>query len=304
LTWIKIVRPEKEILIVTATKGEAMMDYKTIVVHLDRDTRRAERLELAFSLAEEFGAHLIGLFALSAEHIPSAAMAEARAKIIEVQKRSRAEAAREAETAFRSAIPRHVGSRAEWRMSEADALGAMCTSARYADLLVAGQRDRHANSDTGIRPGFLDELVLSTGRPVLLVPYAGHFPSVGKNVLVAWNAKPEATRAVTDALPLLARADSVQVMAFEPEGSRSGHGEDPGADIALYLARHGVKATTSRQHCGGDEVGVQILSRAADLDADLIVMGAYGHSRVRELVLGGVTRTILDSMTVPVLMSH
>jgi nucleotide-binding universal stress UspA family protein len=280
------------------------MNYKTIVVHLDRDARRTERLELALSLAGEFDAHLIGLFALSSEHIPSAVMAEGGAKIIEVQKRSRAEAAREAEAAFGSAIARHVGARAEWRMSETDALAAVRTSARYADLVVVGQRERHADSDTGTEPGFLDELVLSTGRPVLLVPYAGHFPRVGKNVLVAWNAKPEATRAVTDALPLLARADSVQVMAFEPEGRRSGHGENPGADIALYLARHGVKATASRQHCGRDEVGIQILSRAADIGADLIVMGAYGHSRVRELVLGGVTRTILDSMTVPVLMSH
>jgi nucleotide-binding universal stress UspA family protein len=280
------------------------MNYKTIVVHLDRDARRTERLELALSLAGEFDAHLIGLFALSSEHIPSAVMAEGGARIIEVQKRSRAEAAREAEAAFRSAIARHVGVKAEWRMSEADALGAVRTSARYADLLVAGQRDRHANSNTGTAPGLLDELVLSAGRPVLLVPYVGHFPRVGKNVLVAWNAKPEAMRAVTDALPLLARADSVQVMAFDPEGGRSGHGENPGADIALYLARHGVKASASRQYCGSDQVGVQILSRAADIDADLIVMGAYGHSRVRELVLGGVTRTILDSMTVPVLMSH
>jgi len=286
------------------TKDEAMINYKTIVVHLDRDARRTERLELACSLVGELDAHLIGLFALSEEHIPSAAMAEAGVQIIEAQKRSRAEAAREAETAFRSAVARHVGVRAEWRMSEADALVAMHTSARYADLLVAGQRDRHANSDTGIAPGFLDELVLSTGRPLLIVPYVGHFPRVGKKVLIAWNARSQATRAVTDALPLLTRADSVQVMVFEPKGSRSGHGENPGADIALYLARHGVKASASRQFCGSDEVGVQILSRAADIDADLIVMGAYGHSRVRELVLGGVTRTILDSMTVPVLMSH
>lgn len=280
------------------------MNYKTIVVHLDRDARRTERLDLALSLVGEFDAHLIGLFALSAEHIPSAAMAEAGARIIEVQKQSRAEAAREAEAAFRSAVARRVGVRAEWRMSEADALVAMHTSARYADLLVVGQRDRHANSDAGTERGFLDELVLSTGRPLLIVPYAGHFPRVGKKVLVAWNARSQATRAVTDALPLLARADSVQVMVFEPEGSRSSHGENPGADIALYLARHGVKASASRQFCSSDEVGVQILSRAADLDADLIVMGAYGHSRVRELVLGGVTRTLLDSMTVPVLMSH
>jgi len=108
---------------------------------------------------------------------------------------------------------------------------------------------------------------------------------------------------VTDALPLLERSSLVEVVAFDP-GRGGEHGELPGADIGLYLARHGVKVTAARQLGTGLDVGSQILSRAADMDADLIVMGAYGHSRTRELVLGGATRTLLESMTVPVLMSH
>jgi len=123
-------------------------------------------------------------------------------------------------------------------------------------------------------------------------------------VLIAWDAGVEAARAVRDALPLLRRADTVEVAVFDPERGRREHGEQPGADVALYLARHGVKVSVARQSGADFEVGAQILSRAADTGADLIVMGAYGHSRVRELVLGGVTRTILESMTVPVLMSH
>jgi len=281
-----------------------MTGYKTIVVHLGRDKRRAERLELAFSLAVRFDAHLVGQFALSAVYIPGFALAEAGDRIREAQERSRSEAERGATEAFRAAAAKHPGVKTEWRSSAEEALDALRVSARYADLVIVGQRDRDSEGDTGIAPGFVDELVLSAGRPVLIVPYAGRFPSVGKHVLVAWNASSEAARAVADALPLLAGAESVHVMAFNPEASRAEHGESPGADIALFLARHGVKATASRQSHVGNGVGEQILSRAADLNVDLIVMGAYGHSRLRELVMGGVTRTILDSMTVPVLMSR
>jgi nucleotide-binding universal stress UspA family protein len=122
-------------------------------------------------------------------------------------------------------------------------------------------------------------------------------------VLVAWNASPEASRAVSDALPLLARAERVNVVVFAA-GPAGDHGEEPGADAALYLARHGVKAAVSRYGSPGLDIGSQILSRAADMTVDLIVMGAYGHSRIRELVLGGATRTMLESMTAPVLMSR
>ena len=121
-------------------------------------------------------------------------------------------------------------------------------------------------------------------------------------MLVAWNASREATRALTDSIPLLREAETVHVIAFDPAAAP--HGEVPGADIGLYLARHGIKVTVSQQTAPDVDVGNQLLSRAADLNADLIVMGAWGHSRLHELVMGGVTQTILRSMTVPVLMSH
>jgi len=122
--------------------------------------------------------------------------------------------------------------------------------------------------------------------------------------MVAWDGGREAARAVSDALPFLRRAQSVEVAVFDPERAAQRHGEQPGADIGLALARHGVKVQVARQSGAGFDVGAQILSRAADTSADLIVMGGYGHARVRELVLGGVTRTLLEAMTVPVLMSH
>jgi nucleotide-binding universal stress UspA family protein len=279
------------------------MDYKTILVHLDAGARRTERLELALALADRYDAHLVGLFALGAMSIPSYVRPDASQLLVAEQARQRADAASRAEAEFRAAAARHGNVKAEWRVSHEDALEAMRVNARYSDLVVIGQLERDTERKTGITPGFVDELVLSCPRPVLVVPYAGRFPGAGKTALVAWNASSEASRAVDGALPLLASADRVHVIVFRA-GSPGDHGEEPGADAALYLARHGVKASVSTYGSPGIDIGSQILTRAADMSVDLIVMGAYGHSRLRELVLGGATRTLLESMTVPVLMSH
>jgi len=137
---------------------------------------------------------------------------------------------------------------------------------------------------------------------VLVMPYAGTFDVVGKRALLAWNASREATRATTDALPFLRAADKVVVAPVKPD--RAAHGEAPGTDIGLYLSRHGVRVEVAAIEGTELDAGSALLSRAADLSIDLIVMGAYGHSRMSELILGGVTRTMMESMTVPVLMSH
>ena len=122
-------------------------------------------------------------------------------------------------------------------------------------------------------------------------------------MLVCWNASREATRAITDALPILKRADHVTVLAVNPDDG-AGHGAVPGADISHYLARHGVRAEANRTYAEDIDIADAILSRASDLGCDLIVMGAYGHSRVREWIFGGVTRSIMRTMTRPVLISH
>lgn len=280
------------------------MSYKNILVHLDRGARCGERLEIALNISQSLNAHCVGLFALSAARIPSYAKVEAGSIVAEAEARFRGEAAAAAEAVFRGALARTGYALAEWRATNRDALGAVLLSARYSDLVVVGQRDAEADDETGVTPEFVDELVLAAGRPVLAIPYAGRFPTIGKNVLIAWNAGREAARAVSDALPLLQKASSVQVVAFDPGKGGADHGDVPGADIGLFLARHGVKVQVAQQNGAGLDIGAQILSRAADVGADLIVMGAYGHSRMRELVLGGATRTLLESMTVPVLMSH
>jgi nucleotide-binding universal stress UspA family protein len=277
------------------------MTYKTILVHLDPRARGTEHLGLAFKLAGKFGAHLVGLYAPGPARIPSYALAEAGPALRQAVEQHRAEALRQAEKQFRDMAAKNGDARTEWRAAEGDTASVLRLNARYADLVISPQAEPTDEPETRLLP---HEIVLAAGRPVLFVPYAGRFPDAGRRVLVAWDGGREAARAVSDALPFLARAETVEVSVFDPERSPRTHGEQPGADIALFLSRHGVKVTVHRQSGAGYDVGAQILSRAADAAADLIVMGGYGHARVRELVLGGVTRTILESMTVPVLMSH
>jgi nucleotide-binding universal stress UspA family protein len=169
---------------------------------------------------------------------------------------------------------------------------------------VIGQNDPN-ESLPGVRADFPEYVVMNSGRPVLIIPYAGRFHNVGRRVLIAWDASVEATRAITTAIPLLKRADHVELAVFNPTVGLEAHGERPGADIALYLARHGVKVEVSEEKtAAGMDVGNALLSHAADIGADLMVMGGYGHSRFREVLLGGVTDTVLKSMTVPTLMAH
>ena len=179
---------------------------------------------------------------------------------------------------------------------------AFAKHARYVDLAVVGQ----PNPDQDVLPGtpMVESAFLSSGRPALVVPYIGAPETLGDRVLIAWDAGREAARAVNDALPILAKAKLVTVLAVNPKDGTQEHGMQPGADIALHLARHDVKVESKVTYADDIGVGDAILSRAADVAADLIVMGGYGHSRLRELVLGGATRHLLQHMTVPVLMSH
>jgi nucleotide-binding universal stress UspA family protein len=280
-----------------------MADYKTILVHLDAGKVAPARLDVALEIGVQFGAHVACLYALSTVPEPSgAAYLEARQFVLEARQRMHTEMLAEARRGYEECLRRTGFEKSEWRETKADALGAVALHARYADLVVIGQQD--ADAAGGVNADFERSLPLAAGRPVLVVPYAFEHRPVGRHVLVAWNASREAARAVTDALPFLKRASHVHVVSFRPEISARAHGEEPGADVALYLARHGVKVTVSQFDVPEPDVGNQLLSRAFDLSADLIVMGAWGHSRLREFVLGGVTRTLLESMTVPVLMSH
>jgi len=190
----------------------------------------------------------------------------------------------------------------EKRLVDDEPAGGITLEARYTDLVVLGQTD-----SSEVLPAMLSEfpeyVVMYSGRPVLIVPYAGNFTQVGRKVLVAWDGSQEASRALDGALPFLRQAAEVKVVVFNADQQVNMHGEQPGADIALYLARHGVKVDVMQEVTEQDS-GNALLSLAADTFADLLVMGCYAHSRFRELLLGGASRTVLESMTLPVLMAH
>jgi nucleotide-binding universal stress UspA family protein len=278
------------------------MAYKSILVHVDETARCAVRLDLAFELAQAFGAHVVALALTPEPSVPQSMAIAYGLELAQVHERAIREALDPVKEAFSQRAQR-AGVSSEWRESRGEPVAAAALHARYADLLIVGQSDPGDARSEPVR-GFLEHLLLGAGKPMLVVPYAGSFKSVGSKVLVAWNASRESTRAVTDALPLLERAKSVAVLVIDPQEAPGIHGDTPGADIALYLARHGVKAEARPTPSGKVDVGDVILSRASDIGADLIVMGAWGHSRMRELVMGGATRTLLEQMTVPVLLSH
>lgn len=271
------------------------MAFKDILVHVDNGRQAAVRLGVAARLAQADGAHLVGLHVRWRPELPPVVAAQLAPDIAALQERFNETAAREARAAFDALAP-VAGTSREWRDVAGELADTVILHARYADLTVIGQ----AAEEDDNRP-LADPLVLAVGRPVLVVPYAGGFDTVGERVLVAWNGSREATRAVHDALPLLSRARRVQVLVIN---AGADHGDLPGADLCLHLSRHGVTAVCEHLRADEMEVGEMLLSRAADEGADLLVMGAYGRSRLRELVLGGATRHILRHMTVPVLLSH
>lgn len=276
------------------------MSLSNILVHIDHARSVPARLDVALNLAERHNAHLTALYLVPQPRIPDYVRVRLPESVLEMQARQAAQDADQARAKFDAAC-RAAGraSRAEWRQADGDWLETLALHVRYADLAVVGQADPDAaTGEAGDLPG---QLALAAGRPVLAVPYVGKYPSMGENVLIAWNASREATRAVNDAMPILQQAKSVTVLTVNPN---NGHGQQPGADITLHLARHGVKVTSTQIVSDELDPADLILSRAADLGADLLVMGAYGKSRLREMVLGGVSRHMMQHMTAPVLMSH
>jgi nucleotide-binding universal stress UspA family protein len=276
------------------------MSYKTILVHIDLGKRCSARVDVAIRLAQQHDAHLVALHVIAPFEPPAYMMGAVGPAIMEEQRAATANELARTEGEFNKQVSAAGLRDMEWRSVLDDMVDAMTLHARYADLLVIGQSD--ASENEHVPADFPERLVLAAGRPVLILPNVGSFATIGKRILIAWNPSREATRAVTDAIPLLRLADNVHVMAVNPKASE--HGTVAGADIGLYLARHGVRVEVKTDHGAEIDVGNELLSRAADLDADLIVMGGYGHSRLKEWVLGGATRTVLQSMTAPVLMSH
>ncbi|MGB0682986.1 MAG: universal stress protein [Magnetovibrionaceae bacterium] len=276
------------------------MPFKDLVVHLENTEQGAERLKIAVDIAARHDAHLTGIATVTYPRMPGYIEAQIGKAVMEEQHRQYRADADATKPAFEEAV-RAAGLRGEWRGVIGDQLDVLQLHGRYSDMVIVGQREPDLTEGAADMP---DQLILSLGRPVLVVPYAGHFDTVGKRVMVGWDGSRLSTRAVHAAMPFLEAADQVSVMCVDPKNGLQGDGDLPGADLALHLARHDVKADAEHVTSGDLSVGDVFLSRAADEGIDLLVIGAYGHARWREIVLGGVTRDLLAHMTVPVLLSH
>ncbi|MFP4897292.1 universal stress protein [Paraburkholderia sp. EG304] len=279
------------------------MNYRNLLVHLDDSQAARQRLEIALRVARQFDALLVGLDAtpIPDPHILSA-IPGAASMYAEVMRQS--DQQRAALRDLFDAACRHAEVAGQFRCRDASDMRSIVRYARLADLIIAGQSNPNA-SETYIHDHVGEQLMMTAGRPVLFVPYTGVFPSVGNRILIAWDGSREATRAIHDALPFISRArQNILVTVHGPADAPLG-ARIPGTDMARTLARHdAVIDLLELEGATGERVGSKLLSCAQAHGSDLIVMGGYGHARWHEAVWGGVTRALLQSMTVPVLMSN
>lgn len=280
------------------------MSLKDLLVHIDDRPSSDKRLDAAVALALACDAHLAGLLLVAEPYVPAAIGVAIPSAILDEQRDAAMQRGQEAlERAGKRA--EQAGCRLELRreLVMADDFGtAFARHARHADLSIVGQADpAEGDVDTEL---VVEASFLESGRPSLIVPYIGARQLPPKRILVAWDGSREAARAVGDAMPLLRKADEVLVLVVDPAKLKGRIGEQPGADLGEHLARHGVKVEVRTAASGGQAIGDIIIGQASDAGTDLVVMGGYGHSRLRELVLGGATQSLLDHMPIPVLMAH
>lgn len=280
------------------------MSYKTILAILDTADNCSAVADFAFAIAAETNAHVIGLHAETIAVVPLVAPMEipdpvavqalqdmAHAETVEIERIVRKKAELE-------------GVSFEWRsFTSAAGYGSapLIESARSSDLLIASQADPAKPSDSHVD---VDNFLLDSGRPVLMIPYTIRKPKPIKRVLVAWNGSKEAARATFDALPILKAADEVEVFSVDPVDNALQSAAVAGAEIAATLARHGVKATLATAISQHKHAATVIENRLSDSSIDLLVMGAYTHSRLWQMIFGGTTKTLLQSMTALTLLSR
>jgi nucleotide-binding universal stress UspA family protein len=277
------------------------MSYKTILVHADQSPHAETRFRLAARLALDHGAHLVGGAMTGVSRFLPSEVLDSAGTAIATQIALMEAGARSALDSFGTVASQLGLSSYECRLVNDDVDGGLALQARYADLSIVSQFDPGA--DLANQWSDLPEyLFMNSARPVLVLPYHDMACAPSRHALLAWDGSLEATRALSGALPLLQAAQEVAVLVLNPSRCAE-HGAEPGADIGLYLSRHGVAVDVIQANTAS-ETGAAILACAGRVGADLIVMGGYGHTRFRELLIGGATRTVLTDMQVPVLFAH
>ena len=274
---------------------------KDLHVHVDNDAVCGKRLAAAKDLAERFDAHLTGVYARRVFPFPIYGTMPTSDNVVDVYLAMQDNQ----ESAAHKIYEQQIGldnPKASWRVITGSVTGVIANEARYSDLLVLGQPD--PDDKTSLNEGLADQIIFSAGRPCLMIPYTGAAEGFGQDPLIAWDGSREAARAVHDALPLLKLAGKVTVLTVQPEKLEADLGDLPGTMIAEHLARHNIAVEVKVLNDKVPGTSDAIMSYVYENGHDLIIMGAYGHSRWREIVLGGVTRNIMANMKVPVLMSH
>lgn len=290
-----------------ANRKSVEMTYKTIAVHVNNSKHLLDRIQVAAQISIDEAAHLVGV--TSTATIPAslylASLTGEGASVTGAYANVLKEYALTSLATFEAAAAQAGVPTFEKRMFDQDAGEALCLQSRYSDLLVVGQPD--PKEKVPGEPGdTLHYVLLHSGCPVLVVPCENAAKTVGERVVIAWNGGAEAAHAVAAALPLLHKAKHVQVIAFVPEHASDEEVVATGtADIAAHLSRHGIVVEICHKRSDDDlETGLELLTHVDDTGADLLVMGAYAHSRLRQFLLGGVTGSVLRFMKVPVLMSR
>lgn len=272
------------------------MVVRELLVHLDSTPAVGPRLDLALALAAELGARLIGMYAAADTDVQGLS-SQSRHQML-------ARTAAGAEPAFRDRAAA-AGVAAEWLMKvpidDVAVAAELIHAVRLVDLAVLGQFDP-GGADGAVPPTLVEQTVMRSGRPVLVVPFAGSFRVIGKRAVIAWNGSREAARAINDALPLLADAEEVTVLALSPARHDRREPAPSPAGIVRHLAQHGVSAVPDRLVFKANEIDAaeRLLSHLADLAADLLVMGGWPRSGVRNSLATGV----LARTTVPMLLSY
>jgi nucleotide-binding universal stress UspA family protein len=280
------------------------MSYRSLLVFLDQSPTCSARTQVAARLATALDTHLVGLAPTGVvDMMPfqesGSALTEFAARAWDTL-RDRAEKATQR---FSDDCKTARVKSFEAVIDEADEATSLVRHAHCSDLCILTQTDPGADGDWAARQ-LVERVVLQSARPTLIIPRTGKFETIGHNILVAWDDSREAVRAMTDALPLLRLARSIHVVSWNETGAKNDKALRQGLDaLQNWLMWHGVTARARSETCDG-RIAEAILSTAATLNADLVVMGAYGHARWSERILGGATRGLLSSMTVPVLMSH
>jgi nucleotide-binding universal stress UspA family protein len=284
-------------------KGAQDMTIKDLLLQVDGTPAFEQRLEAALALAGAYDAHLTALCLVAEPYIPAIVGVNLPPEVIR-QQREAAEAAADAMAEKIRAKAQSAGISVETRRETAmiDRLAAVfARQGRHTDLVIVGQSNPESESDDA---SLVEAAFMDTGRPALVIPYIGPRNVPPRKILCAWDGSREAARAINDAIPFLMAAKDVSLLIVDPQSLADRIGEQPGADMGAHLARHGVRVTVETAQSGDLSVGDVILSQASDEGTDLLVMGAYGHSRLREMVLGGTTEHMLRHMTVPVLFGH